>query len=452
MGNLTRRDFMAKTTVAAAALGAGIYGSDSLAASKKIRRPRKIKPGKKLNVACIGIAGKGSSDSQAMIGENIVAICDVDENNLNTAKVLKNFPKAKRYTDYRQMLEEMDEQIDAVTVSTPDHTHYPAAMAAIERGKHVYVQKPLTHTIWEARALTLAARKHGVATQMGNQGHANEGNRILQEWLQAGIIGDVHEVHVWTDRPTAWGEPAGMDRPTDTPPVPDGLDWDLWLGTAPKRPYHPLYMPKKWRSWWDYGCGALGDMACHIMDASYWALNLGYPSSVEATSSSVNNETIPKSSKITYQFPKRDGMPPVKMVWYDGGNMPKRPKELEPGRKLVSNVGGQLIYGDKGTIMIDAYCKSLRVIPEKKMQELAPKLPPKTIPRSIGHYEEWIRACKGGEPAMSNFDYAGPFTEVVQLGNIALRTGKKICFDPDKFKITNDSDANKYLTHPYRKF
>lgn len=412
------------------------------------------KPLGKLNVACIGIAGKGRSDAINMKSENVVAVCDVDFSSKRTDAVLKAFPEAKKYTDYREMLTDMECKIDAVTVSTPDHTHYPAAMMAISMGKHVFCQKPLTRTMWEARKLTEAAQKYGVATQMGNQGHAGEGPRLVNEWIHAGAIGDVHEVHLWTNRPgTGWGVSAGDDRPEDRHPVPDGLEWNLWLGTAPYRTYHPLYCPGKWRSWWDFGTGALGDMGCHIFDAAFWALDLGYPEYVTAETSPVNDETIPKWSVITYQFPKRRGRPPVKLVWYDGGKMPPRPKDLEQGRDgALNRGGGQYFLGEKGTIMAGTSCTSPRIVPESKMREVMRKGVRKRIPRSPGHVEEWIAACKGGTPAGSNFNYAGPLTELVLLGNLAVRSGQKIKMDPETLRVTNVPSANMYIRNGYRNF
>ncbi|HEQ60129.1 MAG TPA: Gfo/Idh/MocA family oxidoreductase, partial [Firmicutes bacterium] len=401
----------------------------------------------KLNIACIGVGGQGASDVRGVRSENIVALCDVDE--ARAAHTFNSFPRVKKFRDYRRMLDKMGKHIDAVTISTPDHTHFPAASLAITMGKHVFVQKPLTHTVWEARQLRLAARQHRVATQMGIQGHAKEGARLLCEWVQAGALGPVHEVHIWTDRPI-W--PQGMERPTDTPPVPSTLDWDLWLGTAPARPYHPSYLPFDWRGWWDFGTGSLGDMGCHLMDASFWALKLGSPISVEAETSPVNNESAPEWSIVTYQFPAREGMPPVKVVWYDGGKKPPRPEELEDDRELAEN--GQLLIGEKATLMDgSAYCESPRLIPEEKMKDFLPNRPPKTIPRvpESNHYQEWIRACKGEEPAGANFDYAGPLTEMVLLGNLAIRTGRKIEWDPISLTVTNDPEANQYIRQWYRK-
>jgi len=442
--DLGRRDFLrvagAGTTVMA--MSGGVLAGGGL------RTGRTIDPRSKLRIACVGCGGKGSSDIGGVSSEEIVALCDVD---LGSARgTFNRFPKAERYKDYRRMLLEMDDEIDAVTVSTPDHMHFPIAMMAIQMGKHVFVQKPLTHTVWEARQLRVAARRHHVVTQMGIQGHAGEGIRLLKEWLDAGAIGPVHEVHYWTNRPI-W--PQGIERPADTPPVPDTLDWNLWLGTAPERPYHPAYAPFRWRGWWDFGCGALGDIGCHAMDAGFWTLGLGSPISVQAISSEVNDETAPEWSIVTYEFPERDGKPAVRVVWHDGGKTPPRPRELEESRELPGGGGGQLFFGENGVIMVnDIYCSSLRLIPETKMQEFLAKRPEKTLPRSPGHYREWIDACKGGPAPGANFDYAGPLTEMVVLGNLAVRTGKRIEWDGDSLTCTNEPDANALVRHQYRLF
>lgn len=413
------------------------------------KRHAAISPNDKLNIACIGVGGKGEDDA-AQVGEteHVVAVCDVDED--RGAGGFKAFPKAKKYKDYRRMFDEMAGRIDAVTVSTPDHTHFPAAITAMELGKHVFVQKPLTHSVWEARQLRLAAQKYKVATQMGNQGHANEGTRLVREWVQSGLIGEVREVHIWTNRPAGmWAQ--GVERPTETQAIPSTLDWDLWLGTAPYRPYNSIYLPFTWRGWWDFGCGSLGDMGCHIMDAAFWALDLGSPTSVEAESSPVNNETAPSWSIVTYRFPARGNMPPVKLVWSDGGKIPDRPADLEPEREMPG--GGQIIYGSKAVIMDTTdYCESPRIIPETKMQELKSSLPAKTIPRIPrgNHYQEWIKACKGGTPAGSDFEHAGPLTEMVLLGNVAIRIGRKIEWDGPNMKAKNLPEADQYIRHGYR--
>lgn len=441
-GKLTRREFV-KGSVAAAALGfAGCARGPALL----IQEPGSLPPGERLNIACIGCGGQGGRDIDGIRQENIVALCDVDGR--RASETFKKFPGVRKFKDYRRMLETMDKEIDAVTVSVPDHSHYPAAMMAMAMGKHVFVQKPLTHTVWEARQLTLAARKYGVATQMGNQGHAKEGVRLFCEWIWAGAIGPVREVHIWTNRPI-W--PQGMDRPRWKMTPPATLDWDLWLGTAPYRPYHRGYAPFNWRGWWDFGTGALGDMACHTADAFFFALKPGAPVSVEAESSPVNGESAPEWSIVTFQFPARGEMPPVKLVWYDGKKTPPRPPELEADREMPES--GQFWYGDDGIIMDTTdYCESPRIIPEAKMREFLPNRPDKSIPRvpESNHYLEWLTACKGGTPAGSNFDYAGPFTEAILLGNVAIRTGQKIEWDAANMRITNLPEANRLIHPPYR--
>ncbi len=440
---MNRREFLELTALGVAGL---TLPKLSLGVDVPSRKGRILKPDEKLRVAGVGCGGKGGSDIDGAGAEEIVALCDVDFN--RAAGTFRKYPNAKRYRDFRQMLLEMDEQIDAVTVSTPDHMHFPAAMMAITMGKHVYVQKPLTHTVAEARALTEAAHAHGVVTQMGNQGHAGEGTRLLREWVQAGAIGDVHEVHFWTNRPI-W--PQGLTRPATADVLPPTLDWNRWLGVAPLRPYHSSYLPFNWRGWWDFGCGALGDMGCHIMDAAFWALDLKYPISVEAEMDAAYAETAPKWSIVTYQFPARGRMPPVKVVWYDGGKQPPRPKELEADRDMPR--GGQLLIGDKGAIMDPSdYCQSPRLIPEEKMQAFT--RPEKTIPRvpNSNPHTEWTSACKGGPTPGSNFDHSGPLTEMVVLGNLAIRTGKKIEWDGKRMLCKNFPAAQALVTKEYRVF
>jgi predicted dehydrogenase len=410
--------------------------------------PGEKAPSETLNIACIGVGGKGASDVRGVSSENIVALCDVDE--ARAAGTFKRFPKAKRYRDFRRMLDGMDKTIDAVTVSTADHMHYPASMMAMKKGKHVFCQKPLAREVWEARRMAKAAEDTGVATVMGIQAHAWEGPRLLCEWLAAGAIGPVREVRFWTNRPI-W--PQGIDRPTDTPPVPKTLDWDLWLGRAPVRPYHPAYVPFKWRGWWDFGCGALGDIGCHLFDASFWALKLGHPTSVEAEVSGVHEETAPKWSVVTYQFPARGTLPPVKVSWYDGGKRPPRPPELEKSRKVRGEYG-VYILGDKGTIMDNSYgCKSPRIIPETKMKAFLENRPPRTIPRAEGgdHYREWIKACKGGPACGADFRFSGPLTEMVLMGNLAVRTGKRVEWDGEKMEVTNLPELNRHIRTEARK-
>jgi len=453
----TRREFLRKTTYAGA--GMWVLGSAGCGEYLMGAKPRRISPNSKMNIAGIGVGGKGRSDvKHAGQKDNIVALCDVDFK--CAAKSFEAFPKAKRYKDFRKMLEEMDRQIDAVTVSTPDHQHAVACMMAMKMGKHVYCQKPLTHDVYEARVLTEAARKYGVVTQMGNQGTAKDGLREAVEVIQSGAIGAVHEVHVWTNRPI-W--PQGIGRPTEVLPVPKHLDWDLWLGTAPERPYHAnpkkpaesAYHRFKWRGWWDFGTGALGDMACHTANMAFMALKLGYPISVEAEmSDDANDETFPTWSIITYEFPARGQQPPVKWVWYDGGkNKPAKATEAiakyAQGLKVPGS--GSLLIGDKGTLYSpDDYGASYELLPKKDFAGYKPPSP--TLPRVGGkHDAEWIRACKGEGTPMSNFDYAGPLTETVVLGCVAMRARKRILWDGEQMKVTNCSEANNYLRREYRK-
>ena len=409
-------------------------------------------PSRKLNIAGIGIGGQGGHDINQFPDENIVALCDVDW--AHAAQMFKKFPQAKQYKDFRKMLDEQKD-IDAVVIGTPDHIHAFASMAAIKHGKHVYCEKPLTHSVWEARQVAQAARYRKLATQMGNQGQASEATRRLSEMVWDNAIGPVREAHIWTDRPSNglfneyW--PQGVGRPKDTPPVPSTLDWDLWLGPAPARPFHPAYLPFKWRGWWDFGTGALGDIGCHSFDPVFRALKLGPPTSVEASSSRVNEETYPLASTVTYHFPARGELLPVKLVWYDGGLRPPRPDELEDGKEMGAN--GALLIGDHGKILSTRM--DWRLIPDSKMKAYGD--PPKKLERSIGHYKEWAEACKGGKPAGSNFDWAGPLAETVLLGNVALRlhmreemTRRKLLWDAPNLRFTNSDAANKFLRREYR--
>jgi predicted dehydrogenase len=328
-------------------------------------------------------------------------------------------------------------------------------MAAIRQGKHVYCEKPLTHSVWEARTLTEAARKAGVATQMGNQAQAADETRRVQEFVMDNAVGPIREAHIWTDRPSRglfneyW--PQGINRPSETPKTPDTLDWDLWIGPAPMRPYNPAYAPFAWRGWWDFGTGALGDIACHYMDPVFRALKLGAPKSVEAASTRVNTETFPLGSMITYQFPERDSMPPVELVWYDGGLRPARPPVAVDGDLMGDN--GLLLVGEKGCLFTD--WSTWRIYPNRLAKEYGE--PPKKLDRSIGHHKEWIQACKGGPAAGSNFDWAGPLTEAVLLGNVALRaqlreplTKARLEWDSKSLSFTNLPEANAFLRREYR--
>ena len=405
-------------------------------------------PSEKLDVAAIGAGGRGAASLHELEGENIVALCDVDEK--RAAATFRRHPTAKRYGDFRVMLDK-EKGIDAVVVATPDHTHAVASMAAIKLGKHVYCEKPLTRTVYEARALAEAAREAGVATQMGNQGMAFEGNRLINEWLDDGAIGTVREVHGWTDRPTHDGKlfwAQGVERPEDTPPVPPTLDWDLWLGPAPYRPYHPAYVPFAWRGWWDFGSGGLGDMGIHNLAPVFSALELGPPASVESSSTLVFDETLPLASTVHYEFLARGDRHPVRVHWYDGGLIPARPEELEDHRELPRE-DGLIFVGDKGKLLVEGWGgHSPRLIPESRME--AYERPPKTLPRSIGHWKEWVEACKGGPPPRSNFDFAGPLTEAVLLGTVSVRVGKRLEWDAPNLRVTNVPEANDYLHYDYR--
>jgi len=411
-----------------------------------------VSPNSKLNIAGIGIGGQGAWDLGEVSSENIVALCDVDSD--YAAKTFNKYPGAKRYVDYREMLEK-EKGIDAVVVATPDHNHAIVSVTAIKMGKHVYCEKPLTRTVHEARVVAKAAREEKVATQMGNQGMAFEGNRLLNEWLVDGAIGQVREAHVWSDRPTTRGKmplwwAQGIERPKDTPPVPATLDWNRWLGPAPLRPYHPAYAPFRWRGWWDFGSGGLGDMGIHNLAPVFSALKLGAPESVQASSTPVFKETVPVAAMVHYQFPARGDLPPVKLHWYDGGMLPERPGELEENRQLDPE-DGIILVGDKGKILVTGWGgEHPRLLPESRDKEY--QRPPKTLARSKGHHREWIEACKGGPAPRSNFDFAGPLTEAVLLGSVCIRNGgEKLVWDSDNLKITNDPDANNFLHYEYRK-
>jgi predicted dehydrogenase len=436
--NINRRQFIGRSAAAAA----GII----IVPRSVLGGPGFTPPSDKLNIACIGVGGMGHRDTKGVATENIVALCDVDD--MQAAESYEMFPKAKRFKDFRILLEEMEDEIDAVTVSTPDHTHAVIAAMAMKMGKHAYVQKPLTHSIFEARMLAKIAREEGVKTQMGNQGHASEGARLINEWIWDGAIGDVHEVHCWTNRPV-W--PQGIDRPQETPSKPPSLAWDLWLGPAPWRYYHPAYVPFSWRGWWDFGTGVIGDMGAHIIDQPFWALKLHHPESVQATSTAYNDETFPQASIITLNFPAREQMPPVKLKWFDGGLLPPRPDDLEQGRMMGNAGGGVIFYGDKGKLMCSVYGDNPRLIPESSMRAY-PK-PDKTIPRSPGIREEWIAAIKNDGQTTSNFEYAGLLTESMLLGNIAIKHAHKNMifeWDYEGMKITNDQEANQMVRREYR--
>jgi predicted dehydrogenase len=448
--NLSRRKFIGATTTALA----GFTVIPSFAVSGLGH----VAPSDKLNIAGIGIGGKGRVNLRNMPGQNMVALCDVD---WDYAKpVFDTYPKAKKYKDFREMLEKQKD-IEAVVIATPDHTHAIQAMMAMQLGKHVYCQKPLTHTVWEARQLTEAARKYKVATQMGNEGHSDDEVREVTEIIHAGIIGDVYEVQVTTNRPI-W--PQGLHRPAEEHKIPKNLDWDLFLGTAPYRPFNEAYHPWSWRAWWDYGTGALGDMGCHVLDVPFFALNLKYPTRVQSCSTVVNTESAPQASRVEYTFPARKNlpdcaMPELKLVWQDGGMTPERTADLPKGVNLEQI---NLYIGTKGKIVTSNYGENYQVLVGDY------KTPPKTIERvkdhELGggrHEMDWVRACKENadsrkEPC-SNFDFAGPLTEMVLMGNLAIRLqglNRELEWDGENMTFKN-IDANEKLklitSHIYKK-
>ncbi len=448
-GMLSRRAFLAAATTTALSSGCATRVNTARVV------PGKVSPNGKLNIAAVGIGGMGRANIDACAEENITALCDVDQ--VYGGKTFEAYPKAARHCDFRKMLEAEDKNIDAVIIATPDHTHAVVTLAAISAGKHVYCQKPLTHSVFEARKVTEVARASGVQTQMGNQGHSSDSIRRLCEWVEDGAIGKIREVHAWSDRPVGgdpWSTFPVMARPADTPPVPDTLDWDLWLGPAPFRPYHPAYHPMAWRGWWDFGTGPLGDMGCHILDPSFWALKLGHPLSVQATTThwekGVSGETYPRATIVRYEFPERGKMPGLTLTWYDGRLLPPVPRDFAPNQRFDGN--GALLVGEKGTILHGSHgAGGLRLLPESLAKDY--KKPPKTLPRVAGesHERDWVRACKDGNPASSNFNYGGALTEMVLLGVLAMRVkDRKLLWDGANMRCTNDDEANRLLNPPRR--
>lgn len=427
-------------------------------------------PNGKINVASIGIGNRGwfaVSELLKLPNVNLVALCDVDrllaeatfkraaEFGKKSELAVPDLARIPFFADYREMFAQMGRKIDAVTVSTPDHHHYPAAMMAIQRGKHVYVEKPLTHTVGEARALRAAARKHRVVTQMGNQGRATEGIRLMKEWTDAGVIGDVREVHAWSpefpDR--YFTRPASLPLEQQTPPPT--LDWDLWVGPSEMRPYNELIAPVKWRGWWNFGNGMLGDWACHTLDAPFWALELGSPSSIEAQVSAVNAEISPEWAVVTYKFPARGKRPPVTLTWYEGaGRKPPVPARWEDDPKKPGLPDrGMLMLGQKQTIYAPGgRPDSPRLLGKAEMENFKANRPPATIPRVAGGpLQEWVRAIEGGPTPGSNFDYSVPLSEMVLLGVLAVRSGKKIQWDARAGRITNEPSLNRFIEVSARK-
>ena len=407
-------------------------------------------PSEKLNIAGVGIGGQGGGDLNEMATENIVALCDVDWK--KAAGQFGKFPKAERFKDYRIMFDKAAKTFDAVMCATPDHMHAPISLAALRAGKHVYVEKPMAHTIEEARIMTKVAKETGLVTQMGNNGHAGDGLRQTKEWIDAGAIGLVKEIHCWTDRPGTpghlwWPQPA--ERPTEVEPVPPDIDWNLFLGAAPERPYSSKYHPFAWRGWFDFGTGALGDMAVHNMDPAFFALDLGAPIAAEAQTSPLGKESYPAWQIITYEFAAKGTRPAVKLTWYDGGKLPAVPKEVEAEFKIADN--GIMFVGEKGTMVCGGWAGGPRLFPAARRKEF--ELPPKTLPRSIGHRQEWIQACKDHKPekSMAGFAYSGPYTEALLVGNLAVRLQKRIEWDTANMKATNAPEADALIHKKYRK-
>jgi predicted dehydrogenase len=418
---LSRREFLRNSTLAAGAF----YIS---------RRGFAQSPNSKLNIGVIGVANRAGENLKAVAGENIAAICDVDENFLNRAAM--EFPQAKRYQDFRKMIEQGG--LDAVVVSTTDHTHAVATVAALRSGLHVYCEKPLTHTVSEARIVRETARKEKRVTQMGTQIHAGSNYRRVVELVRSGAIGPVREVHNWVG--SVW---SGHNQPADSAPVPAHLNWDMWLGPAAERPYSPAYHPARWRGYWAFGGGAMSDMACHHMDLPFWALDLGQPTSVEAEGPELHPEFAPVWLIAHYNFPARADKPPVKLTWYNGDKRPELLKE----EKFKSWGGGTLFVGDKGMLLAD-YGRHV-LLPDEKFADF--QRPAPSIPESIGHHAEWIKACKDGGTPTCNFEYAGVLTEAVLLANVSFRTGKKIEWDPKNLRAKNAPEAERYIQHHYRK-
>ncbi len=426
-----------------------------------------VAPSDTIYIALIGCGGQGRTNARGLFNEKdaqIVAVCDPNEKEDYSPyyyqgqagrlpvrdEIVKYYSEQKpdftcsEYEDFR-ILFDKEKNIDAILCATPDHAHAFVTMAALKRGKHVYCEKPLTHNIYEARAVSKAAAEAGVATQMGNQGRSDEGNRLTCEWIWDGAIGAVREVHAWSD---AGGWASGRGRPLETPEVPKTLKWDLWLGPKKNRPYHPAYAPYNWRGWWDFGTGCVGDMAVHNIDPAFAALKLEHPTSVEGFSEFVDSEVIGPNNRVIWEYPARGDMPPVKVTWYDGNLMPKRPDELEPDRQMGGGGNGIILIGDKGIIMGGGWSQSPRIIPEARMKEY--KRPEKTLPRSPGHHRDWLNACKGGPKACSDFSYGARLAEMILLGDVAIRTQKKIFWDGPNMKATNAPEAEAFIREEYR--
>tara|TARA_B100000029_G_scaffold153238_1_gene148378 strand:- start:5204 stop:6583 length:1380 start_codon:yes stop_codon:yes gene_type:complete len=443
---INRRDFLKRSAIASSVL---IVPRHVLGGSSHVA------PSDKVNIAGVGAGGRGRANIRACAHENIYALCDIDDDQV--AQTLsedwaESFNgQAKIYRDYREMLEN-ESELDALIISTPDHMHTPIAAAAMDLGKHLYIEKPLCHTVAEARFLARRARQTNIVSQMGNQGHAQEGGRLINEWVADGALGTVQEVHCWTNRPV-W--PQGINRPAGSDSIPASIDWDLWLGAAPHRPYlADRYHRFNWRGWMDFGTGVVGDMGAHIIDHPYWALDLGLPTKISASSSrfGADFETFPLASKIHFEFPAKGNRPSVKMTWYDGGLLPERPEILEQGRMMGDSDGGVLIVGDKNTLMHGVYGREPHLIPETKHIEY--QQPGRTMARSPGIHQEWIDAIKDrSKMTTSHFEYSGPLSETMLLGNIATvraSENKVLEYDGENMRFTNDDGANSYLDKDYR--
>ncbi len=442
LASISRRSFLQRYAAGA------LLGAPMIVPRHVIAGSGQTPPSEKINIASIGVGGMGHGDVMSVSGENLIAFCDVDDT--RAANTFQKFPDVKRFKDFWKMFDAMGKQIDAVTVSTPDHTHAVAAMAAIKRGKHVYCQKPLAHSIYEVRELMAAARKYKVVTQLGNQGHSFESIRIFCEWIWAGAIGNVHTIHAGCPAlNSAVGALAGLK---ERPPVPRDLDWDLWLGPAQTRPFNPAYLPGRWRAWVPFGNGTLGDWACHVVDPVFWALDLGAPATVEATFKDYDPKTqgdaYPPGLQVTFEFPAKGNRGPVTLHWYSGTERIPRPPELEPDRKADET--GAVVIGNKGVITYGSHgAGGVRIIPESKMREF--KRPEKTIPRVKEHHQDWLDAIRTGRKAGSDFSYGGPLSELALLGIISTKMGGvKLEWDAGKMRFPNCPKANAHLHPPYR--
>lgn len=428
---------------------AGVAASAFMIVPRHVLGRGYIAPSDKVDIAFIGAGGMGAQDVRglaALPDVNVHSLCDVDWRYAESTFMAH--PKALRFKDFREMIDREGRNIDAVAVSTPDHTHAAATMLALRSGKHVYTQKPLTRTIGEARAIAQeAARRPRQATQMGNQGHANEGGRQTREIFEAGILGPVHTVEFWTNRPI-W--PQGIVRPTEMHTPLSTFEWNLWLGPATERPYHPAYAPFNWRGWWDFGTGALGDMACHLMDTAYWTFGYRYPSRISAESTQLFPETAPKSARIVYEFPARPGRPPLTFIWRDGGFYPPKPADWGADRTWPFDNNGQLWIGEKGSLIAGTYGENPRLSDETRNAELKANPPAVKYPRTKGVYAEWIEAIKGGTQPGSSFGYAAPFTELVLLGNLALRLQRPVELNPETGEFLTAGIPEEWLRPVYR--